>query len=153
MRVLSGAPDPRLDRIVRLAALTLRAPRATITLLDDETIWVRSAYGVEDLVSWPKAGTVSDLTVALGEPIFSGDIRADPRYAARLGETTTDVRYCAFAPLKTRTGEAIGVLGVSDVEPRPARPTARPCSTSPPSPSTSCCARPTPGVSVAWSTA
>lgn len=120
MRVLNGAPDPRLDRIVRLAALTLRAPRATITLLDDETIWVRSAYGVEDLVSWPKAGTVSDLTVALGEPIFSGDIRADPRYAASLGETTTDVRYCAFAPLKTRTGEAIGVLGVSDVEPRPA---------------------------------
>lgn len=118
MRVLGGGRNPRFDRIVRLASESMHAPRATIALVDHDRMWVKAAVGVGDLQDWPRAGTVSALTVNLGEPIFSGDIKTDPRFAGKLGEAATDVRFCAFAPLLTTAGEAIGVLGVSDVEPR-----------------------------------
>jgi len=119
LRILDTDPDPRCERIVRLAARLFAAPRAAIVLIDEHRIWMKAAVGIRR-GDWPRAGSLPDAALRHGEPIFVGDIRDDPRLRdATDKEGALGVRFYAAAPLRTPEGHIIGVLCVADAKPRP----------------------------------
>jgi PAS domain S-box-containing protein len=113
LRVLDTEPDPRFERIVRLAARLFASPRAAIVLIDERRAWVKAAVGIarEDR---PRAGALSDAALRVGEPIFVSDIREDARLR---GADGGEVRFYAAAPLVAGDGQNVGVLCVADTEP------------------------------------
>jgi PAS domain S-box-containing protein len=118
LRVQDCGPDPRFDRIARLAALLFAAPRAAIALIDEDRLWPKAVVGLPRQAV-PRAGAVASAVVQYGKPIFATDIRGDARFRAT-GKGDVDVRFYAAAPLIAPDGQIVGVLGVADTVPREA---------------------------------
>ena len=118
LRVQDGGPDPRFDRIARLAALLFAAPRAAIALIDEDRLWPKAVVGLPRQAV-ARAGAVANAVVQYGKPIFATDIRGDARFRAT-GEGDVEVRFYAAAPLIAPGGQVVGVLGVADTVPRDA---------------------------------
>ncbi len=83
-RVLQGRTTATgLDRLTRLAAELLDAPRAQVSLLGEEQV-VASAFGVE-LAPEQRVGEAADslctVTVRIGGPFAVSDATEDPRVA------------------------------------------------------------------------
>jgi PAS domain S-box-containing protein len=117
LRALDSGPDPRFDRIARLAALLFATPRAAIVLIDEDRMWLKAAVGIaRDPL--PRAGTVADAAMQYGEPIFAPDIRGDRRFQGATGQGSEEVRFYAAAPLTAPGGQIVGILGVADTVPR-----------------------------------
>lgn len=117
LHALDSGSDVRFDRIVRTAALLLRAPRAAIVLVDAERLWHKARIGVPS-GQYPRAGSMADLMVRSGETVFVDDLSSDPRFEPmRAALSQVDVRFYAGAPLIAPGGEIVGVLSVGDTEP------------------------------------
>lgn len=116
MRVLDTEPDPRFDRIVRLAALLFRCPRAAIILIDEHRLWMKAKVGL-DGDEWPRRAALVETVLEKGEALFSPDVKADPRFAAANAESASDARFYACAPLIAPGGQIIGALSVGDIKP------------------------------------
>ena len=119
LHALDSGSDVRFDRIVRTAALLLRAPRAAIVLVDAERLWHKARIGVP-AGQYPRAGSMADHMVRSGETVFIDDLSTDPRFEhMRPALNQVDVRFYAGAPLIAPGGEVVGVLSVGDTEPHP----------------------------------
>ena len=117
LHALDSGSDVRFDRIVRTAALLLRAPRAAIVLVDADRLWHKARIGVPS-GQYPRAGSLADHMVRRGETLFIEDLSTDPRFdAIRASLTQVDVRFYAGAPLVAPGGEVVGVLSVGDTQP------------------------------------
>ena len=117
LHALDSGSDVRFDRIVRTAALLLRAPRAAIVLVDADRLWHKARIGVP-AGQYPRAGSMADHMVRSGETLFVDDLSTDPRFEhVRTALTQVDVRFYAGAPLIAPGGEVVGVLSVGDPEP------------------------------------
>ncbi|MDB5456838.1 MAG: signal transduction histidine kinase [Caulobacter sp.] len=120
LNALDGASnDPRFDRITRLAAKLFDAPRAAIVLVDEDRLWLKARIGIVD-GEYPRAGSMADQMINLGEVVISGDIVHDQRLKAlipTLGQV--DVRFYACAPLTDPAGRIVGLLALGDPEPHP----------------------------------
>jgi PAS domain S-box-containing protein len=122
LRVLDTDPDPRFDRIVRLAAKLMNAPRAAIILIDEHRLWMKARVGLPD-GEWPRRATLVESVLRTGQPVFCADVRADPRFAGVTADSAADARFYAAVPLIEPGGQIVGALSVGDVEPHPV-PTA-----------------------------
>ncbi|MDR3510103.1 MAG: HWE histidine kinase domain-containing protein [Caulobacteraceae bacterium] len=118
LRVLDTAPDPRFDRIVRLAALLMRAPRAAIVMIDEHRLWMKARVGFKD-GEWPRRSTLVESMLLNGEALFSPDVRADPRFAQAAADSALGTRFYASVPLVAPGDQIVGTLSVGDVEPHP----------------------------------
>lgn len=119
LHALDSGSDRRFDRIARMAALILRAPRAAVVLVDQDRLWHKARIGIPS-GEYPRAGSVADLMVQTGETVFSPDMSVDPRFASLNSRPNqVDVRFYAGAPLIAPGGEVIGLLAVGDPEPHP----------------------------------
>ena len=116
MRVLDTEPDPRFDRIVRLAALLFHSPRAAIILIDEHRLWMKAKVGL-DSDEWPRRAALVETVLEKGEALFSPDVKADPRFAAASAESASETRFYACAPLVAPGGQIIGALSVGDIKP------------------------------------
>jgi PAS domain S-box-containing protein len=116
MRLLDTAPDPRFDRIVRLAAQLFHAPRAAMILIDEHRLWTKAKVGLK-AGEWLRRAALVESVLRRGEALFCGDVRADPRFAGAIADSLADARFYAGAPLITPSGQIIGVLSVGDVKP------------------------------------
>lgn len=117
LHALDSGSDVRFDRIVRTAALLLRAPRAAIVLVDSDRLWHKARVGVP-AGEYPRAGSMADQMVRSSETVFVDDLSTDPRFAhMRTALSQVDVRFYAGAPLIAPGGEVVGVLSVGDPEP------------------------------------
>jgi len=120
LHALDSGSDVRFDRIVRTAALLLRAPRAAIVLVDADRLWHKARVGVP-AGQYPRAGSMADHMVRSGETLFVDDLSTDPRFDhVRTALAQVDVRFYAGAPLIAPGGEVVGVLSVGDPAPHAA---------------------------------
>ncbi len=120
LHALDSGPDRRFDRIARMAAMILRAPRAAVVLVDEDRLWHKARIGVPG-GPCPRAGSLADFMVRNPRTLVSDDIQVDPLFAAHLRSfDEVDVRFYAGAPLLAPGGEVIGVLSVGDPEPHAA---------------------------------
>lgn len=116
MRVLDTEPDPRFDRIVRLAALLFHCPRAAVILIDEHRLWMKAKVGLEGH-EWPRRAALVETVLEKGEALFSPDVKVDPRFAAANAESASEARFYACAPLVAPGGQIIGALSVGDIKP------------------------------------
>ena len=117
-KLLDTDPDPRFDRLTRLAANSLETEIALVSLNDADRQWFKSCYGLgtketsRDIAFCEYAIRANEIMVVL-------DTAKDVRFADNplvVGEPF--IRFYAGAPLITRDGHALGTLCVIDPKPR-----------------------------------
>jgi sigma-B regulation protein RsbU (phosphoserine phosphatase) len=118
LQLLGTDREERFDRITRLAQRVFDVPIATITLVDETSLWFKSAQGIPAERAERQA-SFCDRTVALGETHVVPDALADPRYATGPAVTGPPyVRFYAGQPLAGPGGLTVGTLCLFDVRPR-----------------------------------
>jgi PAS domain S-box-containing protein len=120
-RVLQGGTTATgLDRLTRLAADLLEAPRAQVSLLAEAQV-IASIFGTH-LPADQRVGALADslctVTVRVGAPFAVPDALLDERVRDLPPVTSGAVRAYLGVPLITTTGLALGALCVYDDRPR-----------------------------------
>lgn len=116
--LLGTAPEPEFDEIVRLASIVCGAPISAMTLLDRESLFVKSAVGTPT-GTMPREGAFCEYTVQFQQPFTVPDAQVDERFAAsRLVTDDPGLRFYSGVPLQAEDGSTLGALCVLDTEPR-----------------------------------
>jgi PAS domain S-box-containing protein len=120
--LLDTSAEEAFDRLVRLAADTLRTPIALVSLVDEDRQLFKACAGLPGpLASVRQAPVWSSLCqhlVATRQPLVIGDARRDPR--ARGNRFVTEVGVGAYlgVPLVVSSGHVLGSFCVADRQPR-----------------------------------
>jgi len=118
MALLDTPPDPRFDRVTRLASRLFAVPIVLVSLVDRDRDWFKSSVGLE-LVQTSRESSFSAHTVFEGRTLVVNDALVDDRFAENplvVGEPR--VRFYAGAPLIMQDGSCIGSLCLLDTRPR-----------------------------------
>ncbi len=119
--------DPLLASIAELGRRIFGAAACSLALLedDDEHLVFRAASGAGagEVVGMrlPVSKGIAGWVVSSGQPIAVHDVRADPRFAVDVAESTGYVPRSILAAPLTAHGEALGVVEVLDRAPADAR--------------------------------
>ncbi len=117
-RILDTDPDPRFDRLTRLAARLMRAPIALVSLVDTDRQWFKARQGVE-AAETPRRFAFCGHAILGGELMVVPDARDDPRFADNpLVTGPPHIRFYAGMPLVVAPCLAVGTLCVIDRTPR-----------------------------------
>ncbi|HLL83680.1 MAG TPA: GAF domain-containing protein, partial [Longimicrobium sp.] len=118
--LLDSAPEEVFDRLTRLVVRTLGAGASTLTLLDGERQFFKSAAGPDmpPIRETPMDHSLCRHTAGLGAAIAVADTLADPRMRESLSVTRLGVRAYAGVPLVTSDGHALGTLCALHMTPR-----------------------------------
>jgi sigma-B regulation protein RsbU (phosphoserine phosphatase) len=117
-QILDTPPDGTFDRITRLAAAVFGVPIAIVSIVDEDRIWFKSAYGL-DLTEIPRHPGLCASAVLQLEPHILADARLDPVALTNpLVAGEFGLRFYAAAPLVISGGHSLGTLCVLDFEPR-----------------------------------
>lgn len=120
LRLLDTPPEPRFDRLTRLAASLFGVPTALISLIDEDRQWFKSRQGME-LCETNREDAFCNRAIQLppDSVMVVPDATRDPRFADNPYVTGPDhIRFYAGAVLSTSEGHNLGTLCLIDVEPR-----------------------------------
>lgn len=116
--VLDTPPEESFDRITRLAAAVFDVPVAIISFVDAEREWFKSACGTTQSEG-PRDLSFCGHAIHADEVMVVEDALQDDRFRdnplVTSGERT---RFYAGAPLRTKSGVAVGVLCLRSPLPR-----------------------------------
>lgn len=125
LRLLDTPPEPRFDRIVRLAARLFGVRTALVSLVDSERQWFKAKVGLE------ACETPRDISFCGHAILDSGglvveDAHHDPRFADNpLVTGPPYIRFYAGAPIHGPEGLPLGTLCLLDSGPRAFGPEER----------------------------
>lgn len=112
--LLDTPPEEAFDRLTWLAAQSLNAPIALLTLLTPTRQWFKSKIGL-DLLETPRSWAFCNHTIMQKQVFSVSDLAKDPRFAdnpAVRGEP--GFRFYAGAPVLDEDGFVVGSLCVID---------------------------------------
>jgi PAS domain S-box-containing protein len=116
--ILDTPDEPAFDRITRLAARLLGTPITTLTLVDEDRQWFKSAYGLNRREN-PRELSFCAHAILSNQVMVVPDATADPRFATNpLVTGEPNIRFYAGAPLRTPDGLNLGTLCAIDMVPR-----------------------------------
>jgi diguanylate cyclase (GGDEF)-like protein/PAS domain S-box-containing protein len=116
--IAGSEPEPRFDAIARTAKTLFKVPMASITLVDEDRQWFKSAIGFE-VREMPKSAAFCPHTIMSNEVMVVPDAALDPRFADNPFVTGgPKIRFYAGAPLITEDGFRLGALCITDTRPR-----------------------------------
>lgn len=117
--LLDTPAEGRFDRITRIARRLLDAPIATITLVDRDRQWFKSAMGLVGKSEDPRGISFCACAIDQGDQLFVvEDATADPRFQSNplvIGEP--NIRFYAGKPIRYE-GYRVGTICVIDDKPR-----------------------------------
>jgi len=118
LHILDTAPEPRYDRITRLAQRLFKVPIALISLIDERRQWFKSKQGW-NLSETSRESAFSHYTVMHNDIFFVVNLAEDARFRNNpLVSGPQGVRFYAGAPLRTARGHCVGSLCLLDTHPR-----------------------------------
>ena len=118
LAILDTAPDPELDTLCRIAADTLGASSAGISLVARNRQWFKARHNI-DLVESARKDAFCAHTVTKGKSFVVLDTHQDERFVDNVLVTgTPHIRFYAGAPLILASGHCVGSLCILDSEPR-----------------------------------
>lgn len=118
LHVLDSDVDERYDRIARTARDLLGASGASVTFLDHDRQWIKSAVTMSRDET-ERASAFCNTTISRAELFVVEDTSAEDTFAAHpwvVGEER--VRFYAGYPVESPSGERVGALCVVDTKPR-----------------------------------
>jgi PAS domain S-box-containing protein len=116
--IVDTPPEPRFDRITRLAARLFGVPVALVSLVDEHRQWFKSSHGTQ-LRQTPRDISFCTHAIASDQVMVVPDATVDPRFASSpLVTGEPHVRFYAGAPLVTAGGFRLGTLCLNDTIPR-----------------------------------
>jgi phosphoserine phosphatase RsbU/P len=121
-RILDAAPGAVLNRIAALAARSLNAPMAAISIVDRDRIWFAAAHGFDDVREIARDGGMSGFVIRGDAPFVVSDARTHPHAADMYFVREHDVRFFAGAPIVTFDGHRLGAVAVMDTRSRTLSP-------------------------------
>jgi GAF domain-containing protein len=74
------SPDQGFDDLAQVAAALCRAPIALISLIDEETQWIKAGFGVS-MTDTPRDNAICGYTLTGDDPLVVPDLTADDRFA------------------------------------------------------------------------
>ncbi|MEO5703025.1 MAG: EAL domain-containing protein [Gammaproteobacteria bacterium] len=118
--LLDSPPEEAFDRLARLAARTLNAPVAVISILDENRLFLKSRIGLTAEVpsELPFTETFCQYNVTLNRPLVINDAREHELVCNHPAVAAGAVRGYLGAPLINPQGHGLGILCVIDTEPR-----------------------------------
>ncbi|MBC7182565.1 MAG: GAF domain-containing protein, partial [Marinobacter sp.] len=118
LALLDTPPEERFDRLTRLAARTLDAPIALVSLVDRNRQWFKSRHGL-DAPETARDVSFCGHAILREEPLIIENALNDERFQDNpLVTGTPNIRFYAGAPLHDRHGHRVGTLCVIDRKPR-----------------------------------
>lgn len=119
-KLMDTAREERFDRITRMAAKSLDAEVALITLLDEDRQWFKSSCGLdESTTETPRNISFCHHAIKHEEIMVVLDALNDARFKANpLVTEYPFIRFYAGAPLITTDGHTLGTLCLLDSQPR-----------------------------------
>jgi PAS domain S-box-containing protein len=120
LRVLDTPPEPRFDRLTRLAAALFDVPTALVSLIDAERQWFKSRHGFEAYETGRREAFCNRALLLPGRAVMVvEDATKNPDFADNPHVTGEDhVRFYAGALLTTASGHNLGTLCIVDTKPR-----------------------------------
>jgi len=116
--LVDTGPEEPFDRLTWLAATTLDAPIALLTLLTPTRQWFKSRFGY-DLPEVPRSSAFCNYTIMQRGVFTVKDLSVDPRFATNPAVVgSRGLRFYAGAPVLDADGFAIGSLCIMDYKPR-----------------------------------
>lgn len=116
--VLDTPPDPRVDRVTRLAQELFGVPMVSVTLIDRDRQWRKSQIGLGGQEA-PREGAFCDVTIRGSGTLVVEDASEDATFATNpfvVGDP--HLRFYAGHPLAAPGGEQVGTLCILDTRPR-----------------------------------
>ncbi|MDQ5816617.1 MAG: GAF domain-containing protein [Actinomycetota bacterium] len=116
--ILDTPRDGAFDRITFLASKIFNVPISTVTIVDSDRIWFKSAQGLEAEQIDRDPGLCAS-AILVDEPWVVEDAKRDPRTLENplvLGDL--GLRFYAGVPLVTGDGYKLGMLNIIDRQPR-----------------------------------
>lgn len=116
--VLDAPSDGSFDHIASAAANAFGAPIATVTIVDEDRVWLRGRLGVEAEYVGRGPGLcasaiLSDEVTVLTDARLDPEALNNPLVRGQLG-----IRFYAAAPIVTPQGHRLGTVNVMDTTPR-----------------------------------
>lgn len=116
--ILDSASEAALDNLTRIAALSLSAPIALITVLSEDRQWFKAKVGLE-MDQTPRSWAFCNYTMLQSGVQEFTDLRYDARFADNPAvKDAPYFRFYAGAPVSDGQGHTLGSLCVIDTEPR-----------------------------------
>lgn len=116
--ILDTAAEDRYNRIVEMARSLYHTDAAVFSVIDHNREWFKAATGTS---SGPVDRSMSfcSVTIQQRESLVVADASADPRFSSNPGVLGGPrIRFYAGVPIRSRDGENIGALCVTDSGPR-----------------------------------
>lgn len=124
--VLDISQDGTFDQVAQLAARLFDAPMATVTIVDEDSIWLKAVTGFPAEVGQGFARSEGYCSSAIlqDEPYVIPDALEDPCYLdTPTSRNAFGIRFYAAAPIITEDGYRLGTVNVLDTKPRQATET------------------------------
>ena len=120
LRILDTPPEPRFDRLTRLATSLFQAPTALVSLIDQDRQWFKSRQGMDvPETSRGDAFCSHAIQSPPGGVMVVPDASKDPRFVDNpLVTAPGGIRFYAGAVLTTSSGHNLGTLCIIDRTPR-----------------------------------
>jgi len=116
--ILYTASEERFDRITRLATRTLGTPIALVSLVTEDSQWLKSTQGL-DITGTPRDVSFCGHAILGEHTLVVENAAQDPRFADNpLVTGDPHIRFYAGHPLRTADGSQVGTLCVIDQVPR-----------------------------------
>lgn len=120
LRILDTPPEPRFDRLTRLAADIFDVPIALVSIVDENRQWFKSRQGM-DMTGTSRTESFCShaIEAPLGELLIVPDATRDPRFSdMALVTDPGGIRFYAGAVITTPSGHNVGTLCIIDRVPR-----------------------------------
>jgi PAS domain S-box-containing protein len=118
LNLLDTPPEERFDRITRLAARLLNVTMASVALVDERRVFLKSRVGT-DITEFPREESISAHALLETKQFVVPDAKSDERFAdiASVREAP-HIRFFVADPLCAHDGSIVGALCVMDHQPR-----------------------------------
>jgi PAS domain S-box-containing protein len=116
-KTLDLETDMEFQALVNMASETCETPVALLTLVDQDTQWLRVRTGT-DVTDMPRGISFCNYTIQNDDVLIIPDMTSDQRFIDNpLVVNEPNVRFYAGAPLITSDGQRIGSICVIDLKP------------------------------------